>query len=149
MKSYILLLVDGGMAELGDQPPEDGWPAAPCNNILRLVSVTQDDCFIAAMLTAASVLEGIHKDNPSNEEKRIWSAANAPVINRVRQQMASVIFTIHTGATQSWGRETMNKLFGDHHFNKNRWRKIVSQDQEHNPRQPCTWGGDIELAVVA
>ena len=106
------------------------------SNSLRLVSVPEDDCFIAAMLTAASVLEGIHKDNPSNEEKRIWSAANAPVINRVRQQMVSVIFTIHTGATQAWGGEAMNKLFGDIHFNKNRWRKIVAQDQQHNPRQP-------------
>jgi hypothetical protein len=63
--------------------------------------------------------------------------------------MASVIFTIHTGATQAWGGEVMNKLFGDYHFNKNRWRKIVAQDQQHNPRPPCTWGGDIELAVVA
>jgi hypothetical protein len=61
---------------------------------LRLVPVSEGDCFIAAMLTAASVLEGIHKDNPSNEEKKIWSAANAPVINQVRRKMASIIFTI-------------------------------------------------------
>jgi hypothetical protein len=27
--------------------------------------------------------------------------------------MASVIFTIHTGATQAWGEEAMKKLFGD------------------------------------
>jgi hypothetical protein len=79
--------------------------------------VPEDDCFITAMLTASSVLEGIHKDNPSNEEKKIWSAVNAPVINQVRQKMASVIFTIHTGATQAWGGEAMNKLFGDYHFN--------------------------------
>lgn len=117
-----------------DEPPEDGWPAAPCSNSLRLVPVPEGDCFIAAMLTAASVVEGIHKDNPSNEEKKIWSASNAPVINQVRQKMASVIFTIHTGATQAWGEEAMNKLFGDLHFNKNRWRKIVAEDQEHNPR---------------
>ena len=65
------------------------------------------------MLTASSVLEDIHKDNPSNEEKKIWSTVNAPVINQVRQEMASVIFTIHTGATQAWGEEAMNKLFGD------------------------------------
>jgi hypothetical protein len=101
------------------------------------------------MLTVASVLEGIHTDNPSNEEKKIWSAVNAPVINQVRQKMASVIFTIDTDATQAWGEEAMNKLFGDLHFNKNRWRKIVAEDQEHNPRLPGTWGGDIELAVVA
>jgi len=132
-----------------DEPPKDGWPAAPCSNSLGLVSVPEDDCFIAAMLTAAGVVEGIHKDNPSNEEKQIWSAANATVINQVRQEMASVIFTIHTGATQAWGEEAMNKLFGDLHFNKNRWRKIVAQDQGHNPRQPGTWGGDIEMAVVA
>jgi hypothetical protein len=132
-----------------DEPPEDGWPAAPCSNSLELVSVPEDDCFIAAMLTAAGVVEGIHKDNPSNEEKQIWSAANATVINQVRQEMASVIFTIHTGATQAWGEEAMNKLFGDLHFNKNRWRKIVAQVAPHNPWQPGTWGGDIELAVVA
>ena len=132
-----------------DEPPKDGWPAAPCSNSLGLVSVPDDDCFIVAMLTAAGVVERIHKDNPSNEEKQIWSAANATVINRVRQEMASVIFTIHTGATQAWGEEAMNKLFGDLHFNKNRWRKIVAQDQGHNPRQPGTWGGDIEMAVVA
>jgi len=83
------------------EPPEDGWSGAPCSNRLRLVSVPEDDCFITAMLTASSVLEGIHKDNPSNEEKKIWSAANAPVINQVRQKMASVIFIIHTGATQA------------------------------------------------
>jgi hypothetical protein len=65
--------------------------------------VPEDDCFIAVMLTAVSVLEGIHKDNPSNEEKKIWSTVNAPVINQVRQKMASVIFTIHTGATQAGG----------------------------------------------
>ena len=65
------------------------------------------------MLTAAGVVEVIHKDNPSNEEKQIWSAANATVINQVRQEMASVIFTIHTGATQAWGEEAMKKLFGD------------------------------------
>ena len=132
-----------------DEPPKDGWPAAPCSNSLGLVSVPDDDCFIVAMLTAAGVVERIHKDNPSNEEKQIWSAANATVINQVRQEMASVIFTIHTGATQAWGEEAMNKLFGDLHFNKNRWRKIVAQDQGHNPRQPGTWGGDIEMAVVA
>ncbi len=39
-----------------DEPPEDGWPAAPCSNSLELVSVPEDDCFIAAMLTAAGVV---------------------------------------------------------------------------------------------
>jgi hypothetical protein len=64
------------------------------------VLVPEDDCFIAAMLTAASVLEGIPKENPSNEEKRIWCAVNAPVINQFRQGMACVIFTIHTVSTE-------------------------------------------------
>ncbi len=34
-------------------------------------------------------------------------------------------------------------------FNKNRWRKIVAEEQHHNPWQPDTWGGDIELDVVS
>ncbi len=48
----------GGGAE--GQPPEDGWPAAPCNNSLRLVSLPEDDCFIATMLTAAGVLHFVN-----------------------------------------------------------------------------------------
>ena len=132
-------------------PPTVPNPLArtPLDAMFVQVLVPEDDCFIAAMLTAASVLEGIPKENPSNEEKRIWCAVNAPVINQFRQKMASVLFTIHTGATQAWGGEAINKLFGDYHFNKNRWRKMFAQDEHYNPWQPGTWGGDIELAALA
>ncbi len=45
------------------------------------------------MLISAGVLQGM-QDNPSDEEKEIWSAGNAPIFNQFRQAMSSVIFTI-------------------------------------------------------
>ena len=110
--------------------------------------VPKGDCFLSAMLISTGKIQHMNPDNPSDEDKEIWAVVNSPFVNQLRQSMASVIFTIHEAATIAFGTVAIDKLFGDHDFNRNRWRKIIAEEQDYNPWQTGTWGGDIELPVV-
>ena len=115
---------------------------------MMVCPVPKGDCFLSAMLISTGKIQHMNPDNPSDEDKEIWAVVNSPFVNQFRQSMASVIFTIHEAATIAFGTVAIDKLFGDHDFNRNRWRKIIAEEQDYNPWQTGTWGGDIELPVV-
>ena len=95
--------------------------------------VPKGDCFLAAILVATGILPGMRTDMQSDEHTSIWVTESAPVINQLRQQMASVIFSIQNASTEAWGEQAIDILFGDIEHNKARWRKIVAQEQRYNP----------------
>ena len=66
--------------------------------------VPKGDCFLASILISAGILPGIRQDMPSDEDKDIWTT-QAPVLNKLRQQMSSVIFRIQQVTTEAgtWG----------------------------------------------
>jgi len=107
------------------------------------------DCWITSMLVSAAILAWSKEAEawPTNDG---WVHGNAPVVNMVRQCVASVLFTIQDEFVKTYGDncDVASLLFEETQVQA-RWKDIIARKRDFNPWIPGNYGGEPEMAVLA